>query len=995
MSKVDDALSVLSAEFDKQEEEILAAADRWVAREEKAAGASLSKRLFFEQELKLKGAGIDMDQLSGLWYSKSKRRYFASFGDWTDLDKAAREAAVREALGADTEFADETEGAPGKAGDWKSLWPATNESKSDADWVAEERTRRWNDPDDLSKLQFGDFIRDIHLQDVLTYAPLVMAQGGWMEFEPDDGGVDVYLKWADGSVRSKHPLAWVKGVDVAKAVGRYKYPKGTHPEAEFLDLAQERREKKVPPVTISLAGVKPVMDDGKHTVQLEVPIEYFEAGGGRVKGRHKVSVPYEVRGGIVTAVDPAPTERLKSELDADVIASLGWPTASELTRLFAQAKQAVAKAKRKDIVPLEGDYRAELNDAGEPWKWGYVLLRGNKAVRWNSKYSSREYALQAAKMDLERLKSDVAEYKELRAYGAEPSLRTRIAKPVYRPDPEAEEGKGEEKLAKVALEEGEKPKSAVLRKPMVFYHVTPSPAGDILREGLKRASQVQQYSPGMGEGEGGYTVDGVFLTDANKANAIKQQLEDTDPDVKASVFRVSVPAGTRVYWDHQIPEVSVIVEGDVPSSWLSLVSEAPRGGKWEDYTRSLPWEKVEKAGWSLAVQKAKSFAFDWFQEYADTDYADELAVHAVQDFMANPREIDKARNELRMMIKVYAQPNFADIYKERPEIVERRDKTVKDARALLYMLNRVPDSDIGKRYGAEPAPMPVGVEELLSELHAADGDSIQTKLHDQLARLRPFIPYEGKQYRVERQKSGPIDRVMVYLLDREKKAAAAWLRKQEEKPGPGETSETLPRKEGYEGFESPDPGTDDEEPVGDREEGVFVGLDIPDGVAEKILKDIAGKLPENAEPEPADELHVTMVYLGKGENVPDREKLEKLLKRFADKQSAAITAKIGGMGVFEQPDQRVLYAQFDAPGLQEMRHRLAKDLEVADIGPNQEEYGYTPHVTLAYLSLDAEVTDIKLKTEPFEIPSICLWWGGEHVEFPFSQPAREFPEDED
>lgn len=103
--------------------------------------------------------------------------------------------------------------------------------------------------------------------------------------------------------------------------------------------------------------------------------------------------------------------------------------------------------------------------------------------------------------------------------------------------------------------------------------------------------------------------------------------------------------------------------------------------------------------------------------------------------------------------------------------------------------------------------------------------------------------------------------------------------------------------------------------------------------------------------EAADDLHVTLAYLGKGEL--DIDRLQKAVANFA-LGAEPIEGRISGYGRFDIGDgEHAVYASVDSPALPEFRARLVATLESFgfDVAKN---HGFTPHVTLEYVGADAE-----------------------------------------
>ncbi|MEU6712930.1 2'-5' RNA ligase family protein [Nonomuraea sp. NPDC046802] len=131
----------------------------------------------------------------------------------------------------------------------------------------------------------------------------------------------------------------------------------------------------------------------------------------------------------------------------------------------------------------------------------------------------------------------------------------------------------------------------------------------------------------------------------------------------------------------------------------------------------------------------------------------------------------------------------------------------------------------------------------------------------------------------------------------------------------------------------------------DAGSGVMVAFMLPAEVAEQLA------VPDGV---PADELHVTLTYLGK-------EIDEEALATVADvvaavaAESGPLAGVVGGIGAFPTGEDGVpIYVPVDVPGLEVLRQRLVDRLAEAGIAP-ASDHGYTPHVTLTYLP-DGEVT---------------------------------------
>jgi 2'-5' RNA ligase len=118
-------------------------------------------------------------------------------------------------------------------------------------------------------------------------------------------------------------------------------------------------------------------------------------------------------------------------------------------------------------------------------------------------------------------------------------------------------------------------------------------------------------------------------------------------------------------------------------------------------------------------------------------------------------------------------------------------------------------------------------------------------------------------------------------------------------------------------------------------------------VALMLPKDVAGDI---AVPggTPAEDLHITLGFLGDVEDDEGYETLVALVKTCAEEYGHALSGSIGGIGAFPAGDQGTPWlALVDVPGIEDFRYHLVQALKGSDY-PVNEEHGFTPHVTIAY-----------------------------------------------
>lgn len=166
----------------------------------------------------------------------------------------------------------------------------------------------------------------------------------------------------------------------------------------------------------------------------------------------------------------------------------------------------------------------------------------------------------------------------------------------------------------------------------------------------------------------------------------------------------------------------------------------------------------------------------------------------------------------------------------------------------------------------------------------------------------------------------------------------------------------------------------------EEQTGIMVAFFLDKASAKKLA--VAGG-------EPASDLHITLAYLGETTDVYlDVPALQEALKTFAREQSP-LSGRIAGIGRFDAPGGGPvpIIALPDIPGLPEFRHSLTELLEEQGY-PANNEHGYTPHITLAYINADddAPISDVP----HFDITLDKLWLavGGDRYSFPIGQEEK-------
>lgn len=168
----------------------------------------------------------------------------------------------------------------------------------------------------------------------------------------------------------------------------------------------------------------------------------------------------------------------------------------------------------------------------------------------------------------------------------------------------------------------------------------------------------------------------------------------------------------------------------------------------------------------------------------------------------------------------------------------------------------------------------------------------------------------------------------------------------------------------------------------DAQDGIMIALLIPYEQAESLaLK--PEDVPEGAEVIPADQLHVTLTYLGTIQDATFTAKeLLGVLSIFATGQ-APITGSLNGYGKFvvsHKEGLQVCYLNFDSPQLPDFHHELLEVLEEMGL-EFESNHGFTPHVTLAYTPEGEEIKTLPALPIEITFDRFMLAYGEEWYEF--------------
>lgn len=158
------------------------------------------------------------------------------------------------------------------------------------------------------------------------------------------------------------------------------------------------------------------------------------------------------------------------------------------------------------------------------------------------------------------------------------------------------------------------------------------------------------------------------------------------------------------------------------------------------------------------------------------------------------------------------------------------------------------------------------------------------------------------------------------------------------------------------------------------QQGVMVCLRPPASLARTLA------LPGG---EPAEELHVTLAYLGK---IPD---LDPAALRYLPEALGAWAARhdpldgvLSGVGRFSIPSKDAFYVSADLPGANRLYLSLCSTLDAVGVPPSRA-HGFTPHMTLAYLDAEEPNPLTRLAPSwPVRFGDVQLWQGGRRTRYP-------------
>lgn len=150
-------------------------------------------------------------------------------------------------------------------------------------------------------------------------------------------------------------------------------------------------------------------------------------------------------------------------------------------------------------------------------------------------------------------------------------------------------------------------------------------------------------------------------------------------------------------------------------------------------------------------------------------------------------------------------------------------------------------------------------------------------------------------------------------------------------------------------------------------------------------------VPRKVEALPAEELHVTLAYLGEINEMAIEEAWLLDMARWIASNSVLVTCDLNGHGRFlnaeENGDMEPAFVIVQSEQLYHFRHQLVEMLEDAECGPDRFHV-YLPHITLAYAPAGVEVP-LQLERRALVFDQLAVSWGDRTITFPLQGQLRE------
>jgi 2'-5' RNA ligase len=165
--------------------------------------------------------------------------------------------------------------------------------------------------------------------------------------------------------------------------------------------------------------------------------------------------------------------------------------------------------------------------------------------------------------------------------------------------------------------------------------------------------------------------------------------------------------------------------------------------------------------------------------------------------------------------------------------------------------------------------------------------------------------------------------------------------------------------------------------------GIMVALMVPTDIAQGLV------VPNGL---PAEELHITLAYLGPVD--AQREPIKTLADlldtvRAVGMAHGPVNGQISGVGRFSLGEQGdVFYLSYDSPELETLRRDLLDALAGADLQVVLN-HGYVPHISLTYLAAGDRSPLNRIDAIPLAFDEVTVAWGGNRIQAPLTGGAVE------
>lgn len=173
--------------------------------------------------------------------------------------------------------------------------------------------------------------------------------------------------------------------------------------------------------------------------------------------------------------------------------------------------------------------------------------------------------------------------------------------------------------------------------------------------------------------------------------------------------------------------------------------------------------------------------------------------------------------------------------------------------------------------------------------------------------------------------------------------------------------------------------------------GIMVALFLPLVVAQGVAALYRDQFDLDATITPANELHLTLLYLGDtGETAYDEGQLFEWLAEWARGQQP-IKGKLNGVGKFNSVSSEgvPVYLSYDSPELPAFRQSLVDFFQSKGLRL-EFNHGFTPHITLAYTPNYKDGWLIDVPQQEITFNEVVLAYGGNHFVAPLGNQSGFF-----